>query len=81
MIQADGVIEVTVRDDGVGFDPTAATTGFGVLGMRERAELQHGCFAIESAPGHGTVVRATLPLRHRAASSPPGLNGHAWRSV
>jgi signal transduction histidine kinase len=61
VVESDGMIEVTVRDNGVGFDPAAATTGSGVLGVRERAELEHGSFEIESPPGHGTVVRATLP--------------------
>ena len=54
-------ISVTVRDDGSGFDPAAATSGFGVLGMRERAELLGGTVTVASAPGEGTVVRALLP--------------------
>ena len=32
-------VELTVRDDGNGFDPTTSTAGFGLLGMRERVEL------------------------------------------
>ena len=62
VIEHDTTIEVTVRDDGVGFDATDPTEGFGVLGMHERTELLDGTLEIESAPGQGTVVRATLPV-------------------
>jgi signal transduction histidine kinase len=55
-------ITVTIRDDGHGFDPTAATSGFGLLGMRERAELLGGTIEVTSASGAGTTVRATLPV-------------------
>ncbi len=57
-------IHLTVRDDGEGFDPeTAETKGFGLLGMRERVQLLDGTLQIESAPGDGTTVRATLPVQ------------------
>jgi len=55
-------VTVTVRDDGVGFDPAIATSGFGLLGMRERAELLGGTLHLSSAPGAGTTVVATLPV-------------------
>ncbi len=57
-------IHLTVRDDGQGFDPrTMQTGGFGLLGMRERVQLLDGTLQIESAPGEGTTVRATLPAQ------------------
>lgn len=56
------VVEIVVRDDGHGFDPTEPAAGFGLVGMRERAELVHGSFAVEANPGTGTVIRAVLPL-------------------
>jgi signal transduction histidine kinase len=57
-------IHLTVRDDGDGFDPaTAQASGFGLLGMRERVHLLDGTLQIESAPGDGTTVRATLPAQ------------------
>ena len=64
-------VHVLVRDDGVGFDPAADTGGFGVLGMRERVELLDGTLEIDSSPGAGATVRATLPVRRRA-EAPPG---------
>jgi signal transduction histidine kinase len=65
----DGAGEVTlmVSDDGVGFDTKATTGGFGLLGMRERVALVGGTLQIESKPGLGTVLRAAIPSRRRAA--------------
>jgi signal transduction histidine kinase len=57
-----GRIGVTVRDDGGGFDPQR-TRGLGILGMEERVKRLAGTFAIETQPGAGTAVRASLPLR------------------
>lgn len=68
VFEADGRIELTVRDDGSGFDPAAASDGFGLLGMRERALLVDGRFGVESTPGAGTTVRATLPAPRPAGS-------------
>ena len=60
-----------VRDDGDGFDPAAARTrngggtGLGLESMRERVEAQGGTLRIESAPGRGTCIEASLPARGR----------------
>jgi PAS domain S-box-containing protein len=65
---ADDALQVTVRDDGRGFDVGAARQGavqgetFGLLGIQERVQLLGGDIAIESAAGQGTVVRVRLPL-------------------
>ena len=65
--EADGRLEVAVRDDGRGFEPTAPRTGFGLTGMRERVKMLGGTLAVESSPaGLGTLVRASLPVRHVA---------------
>jgi signal transduction histidine kinase len=58
-------VDVRVRNDGSGFDATDATDGFGVLGMRERAELLDGSLQLDSAPGAGTTVTARFPVRRR----------------
>ncbi len=58
-------VHLSVRDDGAGFDPGQSSGGFGLLGMRERVELLGGDLAIVSAPGSGTVVRASLPGQRR----------------
>jgi signal transduction histidine kinase len=58
----DDRLEVLVSDDGQGFDPTDDSSGFGLAGMRERVELVGGELQIESKPGSGTRVMASLPL-------------------
>jgi signal transduction histidine kinase len=56
-------VEVTVSDDGCGFEPAAANGGFGLTGMRERVMLAGGELEIDAMPGQGTTVSATIPLR------------------
>jgi two-component system NarL family sensor kinase len=54
---APGAVSLSVRDDGVGFDPGAVgERGHGLIGMRERARLAGGRLRITSRPGHGTRV-------------------------
>lgn len=65
----DEEVSVDVRDDGRGFEPGrvtgSSTSGFGLDGMRARAERVAGVFEIESEPGTGTAVSARVPLvRH-----------------
>jgi signal transduction histidine kinase len=59
-------ITLVVEDDGTGFDPSRMASGrnggLGLLGMKERAALIGGEFAIQSAPADGTAVRVRLPL-------------------
>jgi signal transduction histidine kinase len=67
VIDTDEAVEILLRDDGEGFDPTAGAAGFGLIGMRERISLVHGTLDIESAAGSGTTLRARIPLRRREA--------------
>ncbi|AXG82892.1 sensor histidine kinase [Streptomyces paludis] len=63
-------ITLDIRDDGGGFDPLAlparrGTGGFGLAGMRARAERIAGTVTVESGAGEGTAVSARVPLvRH-----------------
>jgi signal transduction histidine kinase len=58
-------VEVSVTDDGTGFDPARAAGrhGMGLGLMRERVEELGGTFELDSAPGAGTTVRVRLPGR------------------
>ncbi|MEU4153610.1 sensor histidine kinase [Streptomyces sp. NPDC026659] len=60
-------VVLDIRDDGTGFDPAALPPrtragGFGLDGMRARAERIAGTLTVESEPGHGTAVSARVPL-------------------
>jgi signal transduction histidine kinase len=60
----DGMIELVIQDNGMGFDLEKALSvensrkGLGLSSMKERTELSGGSFFIESGKGEGTVVRA-----------------------
>jgi two-component system, NarL family, sensor histidine kinase DevS len=69
LVEHGQTVRVSVRDDGTGFDPAAATDGFGLVGMHERVELLGGELTIESAPGSGTTIAASLPAVHRRQES------------
>ena len=58
------VLELVIRDDGVGFAPAAAlseASGLGLHGMHERVALLGGSVEIASRRGHGTMIRARIP--------------------
>ncbi|WP_246842896.1 sensor histidine kinase [Allokutzneria sp. NRRL B-24872] len=57
----EDVVTLDVRDDGVGFLSTVDSSGFGFTSMRQRVEGLSGTLAIESEPGSGTAVSATVP--------------------
>lgn len=55
----DGCVRLTVTDDGRGFDPSAPAEGFGLKGMRARAEQVGGTLKVHS--GQGTTVTVEVP--------------------
>jgi len=63
--EGDKALRVCVNDDGSGFDLSSPTEGFGLLGMRERAELAGGTLDLSSVPGGGTTIVAVIPAVHR----------------
>ena len=52
---------LSIQDDGKGF-AAKGERGMGLLGMEERVTHLGGSFAVESAPGEGTILRVILPL-------------------
>lgn len=66
----DHRFRVSVRDDGVGFDPSHGAAGFGLLGLRERVRAAGGQLTIDSHPGQGTCVTAEVLSRHIETEEP-----------
>ncbi|MEO0539702.1 MAG: sensor histidine kinase [Cyanobacteria bacterium P01_A01_bin.105] len=59
-------VMLTLTDDGRGFEPTLLSTGYGLRGMRERAEALGGSFTIQSQPSCGSSLQVSLPLGQEA---------------
>jgi len=61
---SDGRLNLTIRDDGIGFDTalTPRPDSYGLVGMRERAELLGGDIEFISTHGGGTLVLVSIPL-------------------
>jgi PAS domain S-box-containing protein len=66
--KVDGRMELTVRDNGQGFDlekvssQEATKKGLGLTSMRERVEFSGGSFTIESGENKGTIIRVSWAL-------------------
>jgi signal transduction histidine kinase len=66
----DDVVALDVRDDGAGFvHEPGRSSGFGLIGMRQRVIRLAGSFEIETSPGQGTGISATVPAIPAAARS------------
>lgn len=64
LARSAGEVVLSVRDDGAGFRPSGPRKpqSLGLVGLRERARLLRGAVHITSAPGHGTLVEARIPV-------------------
>ncbi len=80
---SEGQVEITVSDDGPGFDPAKVSPvgqeggGFGLFGMRERLGLIGGTMQVDSAPGKGSRFVLTAPLLQPEAASPSSTESMA----
>lgn len=75
LTEADRGVDIRVRDDGNGFESAAQTEGFGLVGMRERAELLGGAVSIDSGLGRGATLtpssrRTAAPVIQRLRAPP-----------
>jgi signal transduction histidine kinase len=61
-LQQNHALRLAVRDDGAGFNTVVTDGGRGLRNMRDRVEAVGGRLAVEAAPGHGTIVRGSIPL-------------------
>jgi PAS domain S-box-containing protein len=64
LVRTRSEIRLSVIDDGLGFDPSAARkpNSLGIAGLRERAQLVQGAITVRSEPGQGTTVEALIPV-------------------
>jgi signal transduction histidine kinase len=59
-------LDLTIRDDGVGFDPLPTAKGMGLGNMTARVAVLSGSFTLTSAPGEGTTVQFSVPCTSRS---------------
>lgn len=67
-------VSLQIEDDGAGFVPGNPLTGFGIRGMRRRAQSVSADFRIDTQPGAGTLVRVEVPL-------PPRVTLISWPRI
>ena len=75
MRRCNETVQITVHDDGVGFDVSKTDFkpgrkgGFGLFNIRERLEYMGGSLQVESKPGKGTRASLVLGLNHDKINS------------
>ena len=70
--EVGGLLTVQIQDDGIGgADPSR---GSGLRGLSDRIAALDGQLEIESSPGAGTRISATIPVRQTTAGGPPPLH-------
>jgi signal transduction histidine kinase len=62
LVEDEGDVLLSIRDDGKGFDDAAQHTGLGLMGMKERADMLPGRFEVRSRPGYGTEILVRVAL-------------------
>jgi signal transduction histidine kinase len=67
----EGQVGLDVTDDGPGFDPGQAAGGYGLPGMRARAEEAGGRLQVRSSPGCGTTISVVVPVPGPAVPAGP----------
>src|SRR5258708_39912364 len=63
-----GLLDVSVQDDGSGFQPAENIPGNGLSNMKQRLQNIGGSCFVESKPGHGTTIRMRLRVRQQSIS-------------
>jgi signal transduction histidine kinase len=76
LVEADGTVELSVRDNGAGFDSNAQHSGFGLTGMRERVAQLGGRFEMGSGES-GTTIEVVLPATRADVETPPATSAPA----
>ena len=69
VVQDSGKVRLTVKDFGVGFDPSVQTGGIGLMSMRERLRFCGGLLTVKSAPNEGTEIAAEVVAVKKMAAT------------
>jgi PAS domain S-box-containing protein len=72
-------LELYIRDDGAGFQPSKKTRGLGIHLMTYRAHVVSGKLSIDTQPGRGTTISCQVPLIHSRDSLRNGGSGSRGR--
>ena len=78
LVQADDQAEISIADDGRGFDTSESARrdrGLGLVSISERARIIGGTVSIVSGPNQGTRVQAKIPVNGRVQSHAAGMAG------
>jgi signal transduction histidine kinase len=62
ILQKDRLLQITIADDGKGFNINKKRTGIGITNIISRTELFNGRVKIESAPGHGCRMQVSFTI-------------------
>ena len=73
LVEDQNSLRIMVRDDGQGFDLSNTKRSVGLVGMEDYANTMNGEYNIQSAPGKGTLVEATLPIAATEESTEPTI--------
>lgn len=69
---SEGAIRLVVEDDGEGLPQAGPARRGGLLGMAERLDMVGGILQLDSPPGKGLRLEASLPVRHAAPEKNEG---------
>jgi signal transduction histidine kinase len=72
LVQDDGELVLSVRDDGRGFDPAATPLGAGLQNMADRLAALDGRLIVRSRSGGGTTIEGRIPVRSQLVGSELG---------
>lgn len=61
----ENAVELSVQDDGIGFDTELGRRGLGLLGIEERVKEFGGHLSVNSRPNAGTLLRVDIPVANR----------------